>query len=154
MHFRQAIAPIALAFAMAAAAAGLSACGGGLGLTQTRTQGYDIPEGAMEQIRPGVSKDFVEVVLGSPQTTNTIDDELAYYYIETKVEQTAFGLSSPTERTVLAIYFDANSRVSDKAVYSLQDGKVFTIVARRTPGYGDDTTFIESILKSVQGIGG
>lgn len=153
MSPRQAIAPALLAFAILGMGGLLSACGTNSGVIQSRTEGYVIPAGGLEQVREGSSKDFVEVVLGSPQTTNTIDGRLAYYYIETKVEQTAFGLRRPVERTVLAIYFDTNNRVADTAVYSLQDGKVFTVVARRTPGYGDDTTFVEAILRSVQGIG-
>lgn len=153
MSLRHSIAPAALMAAVLVLATGLAGCGNtGLGLTQTRTEGYSIPEDALEQVRPGVSKDFVEIVLGSPQTTNTLGAELAYYYIETKVEQTAFGASTPVERTVLAVYFDSNNRVADKAVYTLQDGKVFATVPRRTPGYGDDQTFIEAILKSVSGI--
>lgn len=126
----------------------LGACTGP-SLTQVRTQGYDIPEGALDQVRPGVSKDFVEVVLGTPQTTNSFGGEEAYYYVETKVERTAFGLSNVKERTVLAVYFGPDGRVTDKAVYGLQDGKVFNVVSRRTPGFGNDTTFVQSLLGSL-----
>ncbi|MCF4098183.1 outer membrane protein assembly factor BamE [Maritalea mediterranea] len=125
-------------------AVGLSGC-----LTQQRTQGYDIPEGSLEQVRPGVSKELVEFVLGSPQTTNTFGDEQAYYYVETKVEQTAFGLTSVKSRTVLAVYFDKNDRVTDKAVYGLEDGKVVDIVSRRTPGFGQDRSFLQQLLGSL-----
>lgn len=158
MSPRQAIAPLALIAALMVAGTGLSACSNsGLALTKSRTQGYDIPEDALQQIRPGVSRDFVEVVLGTPQTTNTIGEELGYYYVETKVQETAFGLSSVQERTVLAVYFDSSDRVADQAVYSLQDGKVFAVVPRRTPGYGTDETFVSAILGSfgnIPGFGG
>jgi outer membrane protein assembly factor BamE (lipoprotein component of BamABCDE complex) len=90
----------------------------------------------------------VTIVLGSPQTTNSFTDESAFYYVETKLEQTAFGLEMIKERTVLAIYFDKNDRVIDKAVYGAKDGKVFAIESRRTPSFGQDRTFIESILAS------
>jgi outer membrane protein assembly factor BamE (lipoprotein component of BamABCDE complex) len=140
--------PAALVAAMMVGAVTLSACAGP-SLTQVRTQGYDIPDDALDQIRPGVSKDFVEIILGSPQTTNTLNSELAYYYVETVVESTAFGLSSVKERTVLAIYFDKKNRVSDKAIYSLQDGKIFNVVGRRTPGFGADRSFVESLLGSL-----
>jgi outer membrane protein assembly factor BamE (lipoprotein component of BamABCDE complex) len=153
MSPRQTIAPAALLVAVLSLAGGLAACSSnGLGITEERTEGFVIPDDALQQIRTGVSRDFVEVVLGSPQTTSTAGGEEAYYYVETKVSRTAFGLSNPTERTVLAVYFDGNHKVSDKAVYTLQDGKVFTVVGRRTPGYGADETFIEAILKSVGGI--
>lgn len=153
MSLRHSIAPAAAIALALTLGAGLAGCANaGLSFTQTRTEGYSIPEDALQQIRPGVSRDFVEIVLGSPQTTNALSNELAWYYIETKVAETAFGASKPVERTVLAVYFDSNNRVTDKAVYTLQDGKVFATVPRRTPGYGDDQTFVAAILKSVSGI--
>ena len=89
------------------------------------------------------------MVLGSPQTTNSFGNETAYYYVQTKVEQTAFGLEIAKDRTVLAVYFDKNKKVVDKAVYGTKDGKVFQIESRRTPSFGEDRTFIESILASI-----
>lgn len=127
----------------------LSACGSGLALVSNRTQGYDLNEDALAQVRPGQSQDLVVTVLGSPQTTNTFGDETAFYYVETKVQQTAFGVNVAQERTVLAVYFDKNKRVKDKAIYTAKDGKVFTIESRRTPSFGEDKTFIESILSSL-----
>jgi hypothetical protein len=38
--------------------------------------------------------------------------------------------------------------VIDKAVYSLKDGKTVTIETRRTPSFGEDRSFIDSILQS------
>jgi outer membrane protein assembly factor BamE (lipoprotein component of BamABCDE complex) len=132
-----------------AAAVLLSACSGsGLALTTQRTQGYSISQDALAQIRPGQSQALVTMVLGSPQTTNSFADETAYYYVQTKVEQTAFGLDLVKDRTVLAVYFDKNKKVVDKAVYGAKDGKVFQIESRRTPSFGEDRTFIESILAS------
>lgn len=118
------------------------------GLTSSRTQGYSIPESAMQQIRAGQSEDLVIAVLGSPQTKSNFADETAFYYVETKIEQTAFGLKTIKSRTVLAIYFDKNRRVKDKAVYGLEDGKLVIIETRRTPSFGEDRTFIESIIAS------
>lgn len=135
---------------MAVAAVGLiglplASCSG---FTSTRTQGYQIPDDALPQIRPGQSKALVQAVLGSPQTTNTFGEESAFYYVETKITSTAFGLNIPDSRRVLAVYFDKDGKVKDKALYGLKDGKVFTIESRRTPSYGIDRTFIESILQS------
>jgi len=134
----------------AVAVAGLlSACSGsGLALTTQRTQGYSLSQDALAQIRPGQSQALVTMVLGSPQTTNSFANETAYYYVQTKVEQTAFGLDMVKDRTVLAVYFDKNKKVVDKAVYGTKDGRVFQIESRRTPSFGEDRTFIESIMKS------
>jgi outer membrane protein assembly factor BamE (lipoprotein component of BamABCDE complex) len=139
---------MAAAAGLAFALAGCS-MGSGLALSTSRIQGYAISDDALAQIRPGQSQDLVTVVLGSPQTINAFDEGSAWYYVETRVNQTAFGLTSIVERKVLAIYFDENKRVADKAIYSAKDGKVFTIEGRKTPSYGQDKSFIDSLIESI-----
>ena len=138
-------ASLTLAVVLAGA---VSACSS-TGFLQSRTQGHVISDDAVRQIRPGVSRELVEIVLGTPQTRSTFGSEEAYYYVETRVTQTAFGLTAVQERTVLAVYFDPNGRVIDKAVYGLEDGRVIAIESRRTPSYGADQTFIGSLLASL-----
>ena len=123
--------------------------GSGLALSTSKVQGYAISDDAMAQIRNGQSQDLVVAVLGSPQTINAFNEGTAWYYVETKVNQTAFGMTSVQSRTVLAVYFDKNKRVADKAVYSAKDGKVFTIEGRKTPSYGEDKNFIQSLIASI-----
>jgi outer membrane protein assembly factor BamE (lipoprotein component of BamABCDE complex) len=142
-----------LRFAKASAAAAVLAvavvgCTSSTSLVTTRTQGYEIPDSALQQIRPGQSQQLVTLVLGSPMSTNTFGEQTAGYYVETRVRQTSFGLTMVQERTVLAIYFDQNDRVADRAVYSLEDGRVITVEGRRTPSFGEDATFIDSIINS------
>lgn len=137
-----------LPVAAALVAVTLAGCTSSTSLISKRTQGYEISDSAMAQIRPGQSEQLVTLVLGSPQSTNTFGDQTAWYYVETKVEETSFGLTMVKERTVLAIYFDKTKKVADKAVYSAADGKLITIEGRRTPSFGEDRTFIESILAS------
>ncbi|MDB5614904.1 MAG: outer membrane protein assembly factor BamE [Devosia sp.] len=135
--------------AAALLATALAACStSSTALVTSRTQGYEISDSAMAQIRPGQSQELVTLVLGSPQSTNTFGDQSAFYYVETKVRQTAFGLTMTDSRTVLVIYFDKNKKVIDKAVYGLQDGKTVTVETRRTESFGEDRSFIDSILKS------
>lgn len=141
-------APLAAALALTL---GLSGCVGGNVLGQMvseRTEGYALPPDALAQIRPGQSQDLVRLVLGSPQTTSDLGEESAWYYVETKVSETAFGLRTIDSRKVLAVYFDKNKRVKDKALYGLKDGKPVAFETRRTPSYGEDKTFISSILSS------
>ncbi|KKB09235.1 outer membrane protein assembly factor BamE [Devosia chinhatensis] len=143
--------PLRLAKASVAAAVlavALAGCTSSTSLVTKRTQGYEIPDSALQQIRPGQSQQLVQTVLGSPQSTNTFGDQSAWYYIETKVNQTSFGLTMVQERTVLAVYFDRNKKVTERAVYSLQDGRAINVETRRTPSFGQDKTFIESILES------
>jgi outer membrane protein assembly factor BamE (lipoprotein component of BamABCDE complex) len=142
------IAPIAAAALFALT---LAACTSSSSLIQTRTQGYEISDSAMAQIRPGQSEALVTLVLGSPQSTNSFGDQSAFYYVETKVRQTSFGMTMVDSRTVLAVYFDKNKKVIDKAVYTLKDGKTVAIESRRTPSYGEDRTFIDQILQSFGG---
>jgi outer membrane protein assembly factor BamE (lipoprotein component of BamABCDE complex) len=137
-------APLAAIFL----AAVLAACSSSTSLVTSRTQGYEISDSALAQIRPGQSKDLVTLVLGSPQSTNTFGDQSAFYYVETKVRQTSFGVRMIDSRTVLVVYFDKNNKVVDKAVYGLQDGKTIDIETRRTPSFGEDRTFIDQILQS------
>ena len=126
----------------------LAACTSSTALVTSRTQGYEISDSAQAQIRTGQSQELVTLVLGSPQSTNSFGDQTAWYYVETKVRQTAFGLTMIDSRTVLAIYFDKNKKVLDKAVYTLKDGKTIAIESRRTPSFGEDRTFIDQILQS------
>ncbi len=117
-------------------------------LTSVRTQGYEISESSLAQVRVGQSQDLVVAVMGSPQTQGNFGNESAFYYVETKIEQTQFGLKNVKERTVLAVYFDENRKVKDKAIYTLQDGRLFAVETRRTPSFGQDRTFVEQILAS------
>ncbi|SFV34909.1 Outer membrane protein assembly factor BamE, lipoprotein component of the BamABCDE complex [Devosia crocina] len=151
MPKRIASAPFAPIAAAALVAVALTACTSSTSLTTKRTQGYEISDSAMQQIRPGQSQQLVTLVLGSPQSTNTFGDQSAWYYVQTKVQQTSFGLNTGLERTVLAIYFDQNKKVVDKAVYTAADGRVITVESRRTQSFGEDRTFIDQILNSFGG---
>jgi len=145
---RIASVPFAPLAAAALLAVTLAACTSSTSLVTKRTQGYEISDSAMQQIRVGQSQQLVTLVLGSPQSTNTFGDQTAWYYVQTKVQQTSFGLKTGMDRTVLAIYFDKNKKVVDKAVYSAADGKTVTIESRRTQSFGEDRTFIDQILQS------
>jgi len=134
--------------AAALLAVALAGCTSSTSLVSKRTQGYEIPASALQQIRPGQSQQLVQTVLGSPQSTNTFGEQTAWYYIETKVNQTSFGLTMVQERTVLAVYFDRNKRVTERSIYTLEDGRAIDVETRRTPSFGQDKTFIESILES------
>ena len=127
----------------------LTACGSGMSLTQSRARGYEISEDAVAQIRVGQSAALVTAVLGSPQVTNSFATETAWYYLGEKVQQTAFGMELSKERTLLVVYFDKKNKVVDTERLGVKDGKSFAIESRRTPSYGQDRTFIESIISSI-----
>lgn len=127
----------------------LAACGSGMSLTQSKARGYEISEDAVAQIRVGQSAALVTAVLGSPQVTNSFATETAWYYLGEKVQQTAFGMELSKDRTLLVIYFDKKNKVVDTERLGVKDGKSFSIESRRTPSYGQDRTFIESIISSI-----
>ncbi|MDB5541810.1 MAG: outer membrane protein assembly factor BamE [Devosia sp.] len=127
----------------------LSACSSGLSLTQSKARGYEISEDAVAQIRVGQSAALVTAVLGSPQITNSFATETAWYYLGEKVQQTAFGMELSKERTLLVVYFDKKNKVVDTERLGIKDGKMFNIESRRTPSYGQDRTFLESIISSI-----
>jgi len=127
----------------------LSACSSGMSLVQNKQRGYDISEDDVKQIRPGQSAALVTTVLGSPQSTNSFARETAWIYIGEKVQQTAFGMELSKQRTVLVIYFDKSGKVTDLERLGIKDGKSFQIESRRTPSFGQDRTFLESIISSI-----
>ncbi len=127
----------------------LSACSSGMSVVQERQRGYSISEDAVAQIRVGQSAQLVTAVLGSPQITNSFATETAWYYLGERVQQTAFGMELSKDRTLLVVYFDKNNRVVDTERLGVTDGRTFTIESRRTPSFGQDRTFIESIISSI-----
>jgi outer membrane protein assembly factor BamE (lipoprotein component of BamABCDE complex) len=127
----------------------LSACSSGLSLVQNKQRGYDISDDDVKQIRPGQSAALVTAVLGSPQSVNAFAKETAWIYVGEKVQQTAFGMELSKSRTVLVIYFDKNNKVTDMERLGVKDGKSFQIESRRTPSFGQDRTFLESIISSI-----
>src|SRR3569833_103937 len=143
----QVLLSLAAAGLLAASVAGCS-MGSGLALSTNKIQGYAISQDALAQIRPGQSQELVATVLGSPQTITAFNEGSAWYYVQTKVSQTAFGMTTIQDRAVLAIYFDKNKKVADKAVYGAKDGKSFTFEGRKTPSYGEDITFIDLLIYS------
>jgi outer membrane protein assembly factor BamE (lipoprotein component of BamABCDE complex) len=140
------VPPIAAALALSLT---LSACSSGMSLVQNKQRGYAISEDDVKQIRPGQSAALVTAVLGSPQSVNTFARETAWIYVGEKVQQTAFGMELSKERTVLVIYFDKNNKVSDMERLGVADGKSFQIESRRTPSFGQDRSFLESIISSI-----
>ena len=152
MTFRAAACRLVPLIAAVTLLGGLAACDTGFGgFSREVVQGYDLTPDGMAQIRPGQSQQLVVTVLGSPQLTNDFGGESAYYYVSTHATQMANGAQFIKSRTVLAVYFDKNKKVKDRAVYTLKDGRVFTIESRRTPSYGEDKTFIQSLMSSVMG---
>ena len=87
----------------------------------------------------------VLALLGTPSTVSTFDDQ-KWYYIGQKSTQFAFHHPEILERSILVVSFDNTGYVSDKRIYSLDDGRDITPVARQTPTEGCDFSVMQQLL--------
>jgi len=99
----------------------------------------------LDKVQPGMSKDQVAGVLGSPDTTSTIGGD-AYYYISTTQKTVAFLKPREIDRQVVAVYFDGGANVQQVAHYGLKDGIVVNYYKGETPARGKDLGLIEQIF--------
>ena len=94
-------------------AALLSGCGG-----QVDRHGHVFIDVDLNTVQPGMTKEQVKTVLGSPDTTSTIGGD-AYYYISTTTKTVAFLKPREIDRQVVAVYFDKGEAVQQVAHYGL-----------------------------------
>jgi outer membrane protein assembly factor BamE (lipoprotein component of BamABCDE complex) len=99
----------------------------------------------LNQVKPGMTKEEVQTVLGSPDTTSTIGGD-AYYYISTTQKTVAFFKPREIDRQVVAVYFDGRANVQEVAHYGLKDGIVVNYYKGETPARGKDLGMIEQIF--------
>jgi len=135
----RALRPALAALIFGAAAAALTACG-----AQIDRHGHVFIDVDLQQIQPGMTKDQVKTVLGSPDTTSTIGGD-AYYYISTTQKTVAFLKPYEIDRQVVAVYFDKEA-VRQVANYGLQDGVVVNYYKGETPARGKDLSFVEQMF--------
>lgn len=108
--------------------------------------GYIVDQESLQLIPEGSSREQVLLTMGTPSTTATFDNEVFYYISQKRVRRAAFMKPSLVEQNVLAIYFDKNGVVSQKANYTIQDGKVFETISRTTPTGGKELSFLQQLL--------
>jgi outer membrane protein assembly factor BamE (lipoprotein component of BamABCDE complex) len=113
-------------------------------------RGYQARTGDLEKVQVGMPKSEVEALLGSPSTTASIALQGdSYYYISSRIEQTAFLNPVETERQVFAVRFDANDQVVSFANYGMEDGQVVDFSSRKTPTRGKELTIVQQLLGNV-----
>lgn len=128
--------------ALLMAAPTLTACG-----AQIDRHGHVFIDVDLDQIQPGMSKDEVKTVLGSPDTTGTIGGD-AFYYISTTQKTVAFLKPYEIDRQVVAVYFEGEG-VRQVAQYGLKDGIVVNYYKGETPARGKDLSFLEQIFGNI-----
>src|SRR5680860_487989 len=130
--------PVLAALLMGPAA--LTACG-----AQIDRHGHVFIDIDLDKIQPGMSKQQVQTLLGSPDTTSTIGGD-AYYYISTTQKTIAFLKPYEIDRQVVAVYFDGSQNVQEVAQYGMQDGILVNYYKSETPARGKDMSFIEQLF--------
>ncbi len=94
------------------------------------------------------TKETVLTRMGNPSQTGVFDEQ-TWYYISAVQNQTAFYRPRTTERAITAISFGEDDKVAAVRTFSLQDGRVISYDARRTPTRGREVTFLEQIFGSI-----
>jgi len=115
-------------------------------------RGYVPQPNTVEQLEIGKqNKEQVYDLLGSPSTRATFDED-TWYYISSRTERRGFFEEKTVARSILAVKFDGEERVSEIANYGLEDGQVVNFVGRTTPTRGKELTFLEQMFGNIGGI--
>lgn len=114
-------------------------------------RGY-LPDPVAERaIKTGTdTKTSVQQRLGDPSTTATFGGD-GWYYISTLEKQIAFFNPRIESRTVLAVYFDKEGKVTSVKHFGLKDGHVVAFESRETPTRGRELTFLQQLLNITPG---
>ncbi|RWD61816.1 MAG: outer membrane protein assembly factor BamE [Mesorhizobium sp.] len=152
LKFKSFLTPVPAGVAsLLVAISALSGCNsskmiGDLSPSETLTQGYVIDQAAIDSVPVGSSREQVLLALGTPSTTATFDNEAFYYISQTRKRYVAFDKPRLVDQHVLAVYFGADSRVTQIANYGMKDGKIFDFISRTTPTGGKDQNFLSQII--------
>ena len=119
----------------------LASCAG-----KVTQHGHILTTDEIRQVQPGMSRNQVQLALGSPDTTSTLGNE-TWYYISSTRKGPAYLKPKVVGRRVVAIYFDKTAdSVRKVGFYGLKDGKVFDFISRKTPSHGSDLTILRQML--------
>jgi outer membrane protein assembly factor BamE (lipoprotein component of BamABCDE complex) len=114
-------------------------------------RGYLADPAVENAIKVGAdTKTTVQQHLGDPSTTATFGNA-AWYYISSVEKQIAFFKPIIEKRTILAIYFDKDGKVTGVRHFGLQDGPVVAFETRTTPTRGRELTFLQQLLNITPG---
>lgn len=128
-------------FVLAALLAGLAAC-----QPVVANRGNILDQDALAEIKTGSStREEVATRLGSPTQISTFDEKI-WYYIGRRTKQTSFFDPVVTDQKVVEVRFDDQGVVQEVKDLDLSDAKEVSPVARSTPTYGRDDTFIKQLL--------
>lgn len=114
------------------------------------------PDDKLAQVTPGITRDQVVQILGSPSTVATFSDQ-AWYYIGQRTEDYAFYKPRVMERQVVVVRFDDEGHVAEVKRLDKEDGKPVEMVSRTTPSVSRDLSLMQQIFGNLgksQAMGG
>lgn len=97
------------------------------------------------------TKTTVQDRLGDPSTEATFGSD-AWYYISSVEKQVAFFDPLVVSRSIMAIHFDKDGKVTDIRHYGLRDGHLVAFETRETPAKGREITFLQQLLNATPGV--
>jgi outer membrane protein assembly factor BamE (lipoprotein component of BamABCDE complex) len=99
----------------------------------------------------GDTKTSIQTRLGDPSTQATFGAD-SWYYISSVEKQVAFFDPKVEARSILAVHFDKDGRVTDIRHYGLKDGHVVAFETRETPAKGKELTFLQQLFNATPGV--
>lgn len=127
--------------AAAVLAAMLGACA-----AEVNIRGNQLDEEAFALLKPGQqNREQVIELLGSPTAVATFDSNLIYY-ITQRTRTVTYHSPEVLSRTVVAIHFGDDGRISEIKTLGLDDGKEVQLVDRTTPTPGRQFSLMQQLL--------
>jgi outer membrane protein assembly factor BamE (lipoprotein component of BamABCDE complex) len=129
-----------------------------LGCTPVVDQRGYLPDPELEsKIKVGDdTKTTIQQRLGYPSTEATFNSlgagDDAWYYISSVEKSVAFFTPTVQKRSILAVYFDKDGKVTDLKHYSLRDGHVVAFETLTTPAKGRELTFLQQLFNATPGV--
>jgi outer membrane protein assembly factor BamE (lipoprotein component of BamABCDE complex) len=124
-----------------------------LGCTPVINQRGYLPDPVGEAaIKVGTdTKTTVQDRLGDPSTQASFGGDV-WYYISSVEKQISFFDPRVENRSVMAVHFDKDGKVTNIRHYALKDGHVVAFEARETPAKGRELTFLQQLLNATPGV--
>jgi outer membrane protein assembly factor BamE (lipoprotein component of BamABCDE complex) len=119
------------------------------GCAATVDQRGDLPSPErIAEIHPGLTKEQVVKILGTPSSMGVFNDN-AWYYISRKTSRVSFFQPDVLDQQVFAINFDNNGVVRDMGHKTYADAREIEPAPGATPAPGRELTFLEQIIGNV-----
>lgn len=97
------------------------------------------------------TKTTLQQRLGDPSTQATFGGD-AWYYIGSVEKRVAFFDPKTETRSIMAVHFDKDGKVTDVKHYGLKDGHVVAFETRETPARGREITFLQQLFNATPGV--